>query len=271
MRCELRRGWCQGLTLAGLVASLASPAGAVTLSTPTSAFLAVGQGVQVAPDWMLTVVHYAFSVGDTYTNGYGSWTVAARYDAPGSGTFPANDLSLLRLVPVGSSSAPYLAINSTLPADGGFAPVDVTIASAANTSGPRSVADTTVDRAQAVCGPVDDCNPTAVPVNWLVSDDAQVYVQDGDSGSGLFFGHVPDSSVLIGLTSARLEDSDKLPTGSAFVQPAAYRAWIDATMAADTADGETLLWTAVPVPEPAAAWLTAAGLALLALRRRAWP
>lgn len=253
-----------GAGLAGAVIAL--PAAAITEATPTDAFDAVGRGVQVAPAWVLTVTHFAYSAGATYSNGYGSWVVAARYDAPGSGDFPANDLSLLRLELVGTA-APYLAVNGNAVAAGTFAPLDVTIASAANSSGPRAYGLTTVSESDTTIDP-DGSGPRGdTVVNYLISDDSRVYVQPGDSGGGLFYGHVTDSSVLMGLTSAQIVDDDGHPIGSAFVQPAAYRNWIDATMAADTADDERLLWVSA-VPEPPAAWAAAAGLALIALRRR---
>lgn len=255
------------LGLSALIATLALPAQAITNATPTTDFAAVGRGVQVAPDWVLTVYHYAFGVGDAYSNGYGSWVVAARYDAPGSGSFPANDLSLLRLVP-DSHVAPYLAVNGAAVPDGSFAPVDVTISSAANSGPARGYGTTTVSESLVMIDP-DDTGPLApVLANWLVSWDAAVHVEGGDSGGGLFLGHVTDSSVLLGLSSGLFTDENSVPSGSGFVQPAAYRSWIDATMAADPFDTQAVDWVVVSVPEPAAGLLAAAGLVLLFLRCR---
>lgn len=255
------------LGFAALFAGLALPAQAITNATPTTDFEAVGRGVQVAPDWVLTVYHYAFGVGDLYGNGYGSWVVAARYNAPGSGSFPANDLSLLRLVPDGRV-APYLAVNGAAVPDGSFAPVDVTISSTANSGPARGYGYTTVSESLVMIDPDDSGPEGPVLANWLVSRDASVHVEGGDSGGGLFLGHVIDSSVLLGLSSGLLTDENDVPTGSGFVQPAAYRSWIDATMSADPFDTQTVAWVAVSVPEPAGWLLGAAGLALLFSRRR---
>ena len=92
-------------------------------------------------------------------------------------------------------------------------------------------------------------------------------MQGGDSGGGLFLGHVTDSSVLLGLTSALLTDEKNRPIGSAFVQPAAYRSWIDATLAADGADTQAVLWLAASVPEPTTWALWLCGVAGLAAAR----
>ena len=88
-----------------------------------------------------------------------------------------------------------------------------------------------------------------------------------NTGGGLFAGHVSDASVLWGLSSALLTDAQDAPVGSAFVQPGAYRAWIDATMLADAADSDAVLWASA-VPEPGAWALWAAGLGALAFASR---
>lgn len=252
--------------LAGLLAT-ALPAGAVTNSTATGAFEAVDRGVQVTPDWVLVALHLGHAAGGTYSNGYGSWTIAQTYTAPNPGDFPQNDLALLRLVPT-AADVPYLMVSDTAVPDGPFSPLDVTIASTANTSGPRAYAHATVTEAAALADPDDDGPRGMVEVNWLLSWDAATYVQTGDSGGGLFLGRVADSGVLLGITSGQIVDDDDVPQGSVFVQPAAYRGWIDQTMAEDMADSQMILWVTAPVPEPGAAWLMAAGLGGLALRRR---
>jgi MYXO-CTERM domain-containing protein len=93
-------------------------------------------------------------------------------------------------------------------------------------------------------------------------------VQGGDSGGGLFRGHVGDSTAapLMGITSALL-DLDSGGHGSAFVQLAAYRHWIDGTMAADLHDAQLARWVSA-VPEPAGWALWGAGLLALAAARR---
>lgn len=244
----------------------ALPAAAITNSFATTAFEAVDRGVQLTPDWVLVALHAGYAPGATYSNGYGSWTVAQAYAAPGAGAFPQNDLALLRLQPTGAA-VPDLPVSATVVADGSFPALAVTIASTANSSGPRAYAFTTVTEAAALADPDGDGPRGLVQVNWLVSHDAGTHVESGDSGGGLFLGHVADASVLLGITSGLIDDGG-VPQGSVFVQPAAYRSWIDQTMAADLADGQTVRWTAVPVPEPSPAWLLAAGLAGLALRRR---
>ena len=267
---KLNRGFSPAAWVAGAALAGALPAWAIEGATPTTHFLAVGVGVQVTPDWVLTVQHSALGVGSIYSNGYGNRTVLAAYAAPGSSPFPANDFALLRL----SSSAaavPYLAVNGTAIPAGMFGPLNVTITSAANSGPARGYGFTTAS--DSVLTYDDDGNGPlpAVTVNWLVSTDAAVHVQGGDSGGGLFLGHVTDSSVLLGLNSALLTDDNQLPVGSAFVQPAAYRSWIDATMAADGADTQAVLWLAVSVPEPAIGALWLAGLAALFAARRKLP
>jgi hypothetical protein len=254
--------------MAALLFGLAAPALAIEGGLPTTAFAAVGAGVQVAPDWVLTVQHAAVAVGSVYTNGYGGRTVLALYEAPGSGIFPANDLALLRLAP-GAGNVPYLPVNGFAVPEGTFAPFDATIVSGSNHPPARGYAYTQIGESAVTADP-DDSGPLGpVPVNWLVSMDSVVHVQSGDSGGGLFLGHVTDSSVLLGLSSALITDEQNNPLGSAFVQPAAYRDWIDAVMLADTADTQTLQWVAASVPEPAPWLLGLAGAAWLLRRRRA--
>lgn len=249
------------IALLGLAAGAAQ---AIQGGTPTTAFEAVGvMGVQLTADWVLTAQHAAANPGQSFSNGYGLRVVAQRYDAPGSGTFPANDLSLLRLVPA-LSAAPNLAVSDYFIPDGAFGPLDVTIASGLNSGPARGYGFTTVDESAVLAS---DGGPV-VTVNWLLSHDNAIYVQGGDSGGGLFLGHVLDSSVLLGITSALLTDGNSNPQGSAFVQPAAYRGWIDGVLAGDPADNQAVLWVSTPVPEPTPVLLLAAGIAALAWRRR---
>jgi hypothetical protein len=254
------------LALAALLGAMTTPAQANVGATPTANFQAVGQGVQVTPDWVFTVVHYALGVGQTYSNGYGSRTVAATYFAPGAGAFPENDFALLRLVPQ-ASSAPYLVVNDATVPNGTFAPLPVTIVSGANSGPARGAAFSTVSESAVMLDP-DDAGPlTPVVVNYLLSWDSAAYVQGGDSGGGLFAGHVSDTSVLWGLSSAQLTDAQDAPVGSGFVQPGAYRDWIDATLRADAADDDVVLWASA-VPEPGAWALWAAGLGAFAVTAR---
>ena len=253
-------------TLATL-ATLAAPAQAIVGASPTTRFQAVGQGVQVTPDWVFTVAHFALGAGQTYSNGYGSRTVAAVYFAPDAGNFPQNDFALLRLVPA-ATTAPYLRVNDPAVPNGTFAPLPFTIVSGANSGPARGAAYTTVDESAVMIDPDDGGPLVPVVANYLLSHDSTVYVQGGDSGGGLFAGHVSDASVLWGLSSAQLTDAQNVPIGSGFVQPGAYRSWVDATLLADPFDSQAVLWASA-VPEPATWALWAAGLAGLAGRMAA--
>jgi hypothetical protein len=249
--------------IVALLAAVAAPAQAIVGATPTTAFQAVGQGVQVTPDWVFTVAHYALSAGQTYNNGYGSRTVAATYFAPGAGAFPENDFALLRLVPE-ASTAPLLVVNDATVPNGSFAPLPFTLVSGANSGPARGAAFSTVSASAVMLDP-DDAGPlTPVVVNYLLSWDSAVYLQGADSGGGLFAGHVTDASALWGLSSAQLTDAQDVPMGSGFVQPGAYRSWIDATLLADAADNNAVLWASA-VAEPAAWVLWATGLGAFAV------
>ncbi len=257
---------------AALALAASLPVQAITNSTPTTAFQAVGFfGVQVAPDWVVTAQHVAaafFPISSgtiAFSNGFGERSVIARYDAPGSGVFPANDLVLLRLAP-GSSSF-YLPVSSDLYANGSFPAQNVTITSAANSSLARAYAFSTVSEYATQLDP-DGSGPAGpVTVNYLLSFDAQRYVVPGDSGGGLFLGHVTDAtSPLLGLSSAQLGETGLPPEGSAFVTLAAYRSWIDATLATAPGNTQALQWVS-SVPEAGTVLLWALGLAGLAAAR----
>jgi len=256
------------LSLALAASLLVAPAHAIVGGLPTTDFKATGNGLQVTDNWVLTVQHAALGVGDTYGNGYGSRSVLARYDAPGSGIFPANDLSLLRVSP-GVGSVPDLAVSGDLFAVGTFAALAVTISSAANSTAARGYGATTVSAFAVLVDPDDDGPSLPVVANYLSSIDAAVHVQGGDSGGGLFLGHVTDStSPLLGLSSALLTDANNQPTGSAFVLLAAYRPWIDQTMASDLADAQLVNWvSAVPESDTLALWALGLG-ALAAMSRK---
>jgi hypothetical protein len=259
---------------AALLAAL--PAQAIVGGTPTSAFAHVSNGVQITDNWVLTARHVGkLGVGSLYHNGYGEALVASRYTL-GGGAFPANDLALLRLAtPI--SAAPTLSLLATELLPGVLAtPLPVTIASGANQL-PRGFAPTTLTEVVDRIDP-DDAGPLGpVPVSYLLSvhgSGVRPYVQGGDSGGGLFLGTVADSSgaLLLGISSAQLQDATKVPIGSAFVQLASFRGWIDSTMAADLADSQLVRWVAAPVPEPAGwALLLAGGVALAARARRCRP
>lgn len=248
-------------------------AAAIVGGTPTTDFDVVGafstgaSGVQITDSWVLTARHVGAASGATFTDGFGSAIVAQRYQLSGPG-FPQNDLALLRLAtPIPIAALP---IESTLLPPGELAaPIAATMASGANQA-PRGYGHTLVQEVLDEVDP-DDAGPLpTVPVNWLLAHTASSgppYVQGNDSGGGLFLGQVSDSSTLLGIASAAFTDEqDPTLHASGFVQLAAYRDWIDATMAADPFDTQTVLWVS-SVPEPASLLLWAGALALAGARR----
>lgn len=281
-----RTPWICLLLLAGTL-----PAQAIVGGTDTSAaFLQVGTGiyadptrmggasaVQITDNWVLTARHVSYTVGDTFVDGYGSAIIAARY-LLGDGPNLVNDLALLRLdSPIAAAPRQHL-LGDLLPVGGLAAPLAVTIATGRNQV-PRGYAFADVVE---VVDQVDlDVNGVVgtYAVNWLLAYNAShtaPYVQGGDSGGGLFLDHVTDSvgAVLMGITSAQLQfdqNSDKVIDGygSGFVQLAAYRSWIDTTMANDPTDSQIAHWvSAVPEPATWALWLTGALLMGSLAKRR---
>lgn len=272
------------LLAATLALAIAAPASAIVGGTPTTAFGQVstdvrGNGVQITPNWVLTAHHidYGASGGTTFSDGYGSSGIAAVFNFT-SAAFPTDDISLLLLAtPI--SAAPSLSLLANVLADGSYAPgIDVTIATGHNQS-PRGYAATQIVEVGTTI--IDHGAPKTV--NYLVAaTDSPPYVQAGDSGGGLFLGTVTDSvSPLLGITSAMDTDTTVVPNihYSLFVQIAAYRSWIDQTMAAHSVDGtnfQSANWVSVsglpsPVPEPgtAALWLGGLLAAAFGARRRA--
>jgi len=264
------RPWFTCALLAG-----ALPAQAIVGGVSTTAFGQVDNGVQITNSWVLTARHVGLAVGGSYSNGFGSAVIAARYDL-GPGPTLVNDLALLRLaMPI--SSAPVLDLLSDVLPVGAYSPaLAVTMATGSNQT-PRGYAFAEMAE---VIDQIDISNnqtPDIRAVRWLLTykpDHTAPYVQGGDSGGGLFYGHVTDSSGswLMGITSAQLQDDKKVPFGSGFVQLAAYRGWIDSTMATDLADNQLAHWvSAVPEPSTWALWLAGAGLLAGTARRRAAP
>jgi hypothetical protein len=251
------------LLLCCLPLTVALPAAAIVGGTDTSKFGQVSNGVQITESWVLTARHVGIKVGDTFADGYGSAIVGARYEL-GAGPTLVNDLALLRLTtPI---AAPSLSLLSDLLPIGSLTPpLAVTIATGRNQD-PRGYGQTriaeVVDQVELDVGGVLG----TYAVNWLVTYDAAhgaPYVQGGDSGGGLFLGHVTDSAgaALMGITSAQVQfdEAGGGGFGSAFVQLAAYRSWIDETMRLDMTDSQTVRWVSA-VPEPATLSMWLAGL-----------
>lgn len=244
----------------------ALPAQAIVNGTATTSFSAVGalggaSGVLIADNWVLTAAHVAngLSVGSSsFTSLDGSSLVDAVYTFSSS-AFPNNDIALVHLSTAFDTATPILndvAIRSSQIASLGT----LTMATAQNQN-PNGYATTTAQRTLTTYTE----NGVTSTVNWLITT-GQAYVQSGDSGSALFKGAVSDSAgaVLLGVASAALtNDTTGANEGSAFIQVANYKAWIDATLASS---GQQVLWTS-SVPEPSTLALYAlGGLAMLALR-----
>ncbi len=247
--------------------AVALPAAAIVGGTNTASFGQVSNGVQITENWVLTARHISIGVGETFANGYGSAVVGARYEL-GTGPILVNDLVLLRLTtPI---AAPALDLLSDLLPFGPLAsPLAVTITTGKNQV-PRGYGQTEV--AKVINEVEREVNGVLgkYPVNWLLTYDpghGAPYVQGQDSGGGLFQGRVTDSAgaALMGISSAKVQfnKADGGGFGSAFVQLAAYRDWIDETMRMDTTDLQTAHWvSAVPEPFTASMWL--AGLLVTA-------
>ena len=108
-------------------------AAAITGSTSTFDFGVVGDGVQIADNWVLTAKHVGFTVTPptSFSNGYGISGVAAVY-VPGPG-FLVDDLMLLRLA-TPLAGAPVVSLSSTVWSDSTTVNVPVTLSTNSNTA-----------------------------------------------------------------------------------------------------------------------------------------
>lgn len=243
---------------------LAAPSHALNGASPTNAFGHLGtvgsnglDGILIAPNWVLTAAHVAHS-GTTFQSAYGSAAIDAAYVAPGA-AFPSHDIALLHLAtPLDAPLFPTLnatVIDSASARTG----AEATAAVAAN-GGQRSLAYTTLVDAFDTAGGDDGAQLTVWYIAVGPASNANALLQGGDSGGSLFAGRAEDSTgLLIGIASA--SDGQH----SYFVQPGAYRAWLDSTMATS---GQSAVWSASPVPEPAPALLWLGALPLLFARAR---
>ena len=264
---------------------LSTAAHAITASTSTTAFKNVDEGVQFAPSWVLSASHVGFTLGGTYSNGHGSALVDAVYTPPGAG-FPNHDIKLVHLAtPI--VAAPVLSLSDTLFSQTALnllnpsLNIDVTLTSNSNNiPGPRSYAFGQVrEFANTLLDDHDNnVNTPALlrTVNWFIVHQNMFgapYVQGGDSGGGLFLGHVTDhTSPLMGIASALLNNINGANSfASGYVSVASYRGWIDATMLADTRDNQFAQWVSTPVPEPATwvLWLSGAAILATTAKRKA--
>ena len=244
----------------------ASPAHAIVNGTDTSSFSAVGalgsaSGVLIADNWVLTAAHVAngLTVGASNFDSLGGASLIDAVYTFSSAAFPNNDIALVHLSTALDTATPIL--NDSVIKNNQTASLGTLTMATAQNQQPNGFATTLASGAIVT---YTEGKVTST-VNWITTS-GQAYLQVGDSGSALFKGAVSDSAgaLLLGIASATLvNDSTGASEGSAFVQVANYKSWIDATLASS---GQQAVW-ASSVPEPSTLALYAiGGLAILAFR-----
>jgi len=243
----------------------ASSAQAITNSTATSNFAAVGElnggvsGVLIAENWVLTAAHVIGGSPSemTFVSFAGSAVADAFYILPSSNGSPENDLALVHLATGIQTDMPTLY--DTLLPDGAIRRSSgistVTMVSAQNQT-PSGTAQATADQVLST-----------YTTNWLITNGTS-HLEGGDSGSALFKGVTSDTagSVLLGIASSALTDTYGNPL-SAYTLVGNYKTWIDDTMAPS---GQQAQWVSSVVPEPSSLWLMALGLTAVLLMSGRW-
>ena len=242
------------LTAAALAVSL--PAHALVNSADTTRFSAVGEvggasGVQIAPNWVLTAAHVAVNVVSHVTS-FQSMAGTSVIDAAitfSSEDFPSHDIALLHLSTALDNALPQL--NDQVITSGQANKYGTVTLVTAQNQEPNGLGLSTLKSTMNS----EYQDGARHIVNWLITQGG-ASVQGGDSGSALFKGTPADSggSTLLGVASAAFNASSG---SSAYTQVAAYKSWINSTMAAS---GQSALWASTPtavlaatsvVPEPA--------------------
>lgn len=216
--------------IAVLLASLyLHPALALNGSSPSTNFPMVGQivggldGVLVAPNWVLTAGHAA-TTAKLFSSGQGQAMIDARFILPGY-QFPGHDLALLHLAtPIVASQ--YTALNLDYLEASHLAQLDsVTLVNASsNAQGGQW-------QNRYVTSELIYSLPRAgnYAVHWLVADQhssGNPLLQSGDSGSGLFLSASDSLNPVLGGIASAICMTNK----SCFVQPTAFRDWLDITL-----------------------------------------